>query len=147
MLRFRVLWSRHLTLPGFLSLRSLGKNVIGPSMAGSGPQRARRSPWYFGKEGTGTPPVLAREQQFSETNAISAELQGSWGFLPSHQWDPLEGEIGTRPRTVPRVRKGRFSRTGLGHMPKALSVNGGQGGAGVWLEWPALQREFSSRLG
>ena len=35
--------------------------------------------------------------------------------------------MGTRARTVPRVRKGRFSGTGLGHMPEALSMAGKEG--------------------
>lgn len=33
-------------------------------------------------------------------NAISAEPPGRRGFHPSHQCDPPEGEMRTRPRTV-----------------------------------------------
>lgn len=92
-------------------------------------QGARRSPWYFRKGGTACPLALAGEQEFSETNADSAEPRGRRGLLPSYQWDPLPvGRNGNRTWSSQRGRKGEQQPDRAGARAAGSVHQRGQGG-------------------
>lgn len=103
----------------------LGKNVIGPTTAGSGPKGPGGHLGILGRKGRTLLQLWpgsgdSRKQMPPQWNPTGG---GASSFPPL---GPSRGRNGNQTQNSHRVRTGCFSGTGLGHIPEAPS-NGRQG--------------------